>query len=477
MSLSPSFRDPHGCCFAFGGRILRTVNAEGLAALESFLTTKAARQFLDWGNLVPSRRLGAAEVQELKSHATLDRFLGAGKVAAIFEHERVPFASYATEWPAEMLDTAATLTLDLAEHCLAEGWGLKDATPHNVLFHGGKPVFIDLLSFERRRPGDALWRPHAQFCRTFLLPLLSHKHWGLRPNEVFATHRDGLEPAEVYRLCGPVRRWLPPFLTQATLPTWLGRRGGDAATYRERLLPDAEKAQFILQSLFRGLRRTLKRARPSAAQATTWSDYMESHSYSDANFVAKEDFVRQALRERPSRHVLDIGANTGHFSQLAAESGASVVAIDLDAGCVGRLWQRAQARRLDILPLVVDLARPSPAQGWRNRECRSFLERATGGFDAVLMLAVLHHLLVTKRIPLLEVLDQAAELTTGTLVIEYVGPQDPMFQALTRGREHLHADFNQAVFEQACGRRFRILRQTRLPGAERALYFCERRAG
>jgi hypothetical protein len=50
-----------------------------------------------------------------------------------------------------------------------------------------------------------------------------------------------------------------------------------------------------------------------------------------------------------------------------------------------------------------------------------------------------------------------------------------MFQGLTRGREHLHADFNQTVFEQACGQHFRILRQTRLPGADRALYFCEKK--
>jgi SAM-dependent methyltransferase len=476
MSLSASFRDPHGCCFAFSGRILRAVNPEGLATLEAFLATKTAQHFRAQGNLVASRRLTAAEATALRSDPTLDQFLIGRDVAAIFEHERVPFPSYPTEWPAEMLDAAASLTLDLAEQCLAEGWGLKDATPHNVLFHAGKPVFIDLLSFERRKPGDPLWLPYAQFCRTFLLPLLSHKHWGLLPNEVFATHWDGLEPAEVFRFCGPVRRLLPPFLTHVSLPTWLGRRGTTAATYQERSLADPEKAQFILQSMFKGLRRSLQRARPAAAQTTTWSDYMKSHSYTDADFVAKENFVREALRERPARRVLDIGANTGHFSQLAAESGASVVAVDFDAGCVGRLWQRTQERRLDMLPLMVDLTRPTPAQGWRNLECRSFLDRARGGFDAVLMLAVIHHLLVTKRIPLVEVLDQAAELTTGTLVIEYVGPKDPMFQGLTRGRDHLHADFNQSGFEQACGRRFRILRQTNLPGADRALYFCERKS-
>jgi hypothetical protein len=126
---------------------------------------------------------------------------------------------------------------------------------------------------------------------------------------------------------------------------------------------------------------------------------------------------------------------------------------------------------------VVDLSRPSAAKGWRNRECASFLERASGAFDAVLMLAVLHHLLVTERIPLEEVLDLAAELTTHLLVIEFVGPQDPMFQALARGRDHLHAHLSPAVFETACRRRFDILGSHPLTGTHRSLYLLRRSAG
>lgn len=476
MSPAASFRDPQGCCFTFGGRILRAVNSDGLETLEAFLSTKVAQRFMAQGNLVSSQRLSPAEVDALKKEPRLSRLLVGRDVEAIFEHERVPFQSYPTEWPAEMLASAAVLTLDLADQCLEEGWGLKDATPHNVLFQRGKPVFVDVLSFERRTPGDPLWRPHAQFCRTFLFPLLGHKLWQLRSNDVFVTRRDGLEPAEVYNVCGPIRRWLPPFLTLVTLPTLLGRRGTDTSVYREQVLSDPEKATFILQSLLKRLRRQLMKASPDQGRATTWSGYMETHSYSDANFSAKESFVREALKERPSRRVLDIGANTGHFSQLAADSGASVVAIDLDAGCVGRIWQQAHQQGKDILPLIVDLARPSPAQGWRYRECRSFLERATGSFDCVLMLAVLHHLLVTKAIPLHEILELASELTTGTLVIEYVGPKDPMFQGLTRGRDRLYAGFSQSVFEAACEKHFRILRKTGLQGADRALYFCEKKS-
>src|ERR1019366_3194276 len=130
---------------------------------------------------------------------------------------------------------------------------------------------------------------------------------------------------------------------------------------------------------------------------------------------------------------------TGHFSMMAARSGASVVALDYDPAVVGSVWRRASAEKLDILPLVVNLTRPTPAVGWRNGEWPSFLERAKGGFDAVFLLAVIHHMLVTERVPLAEIVDLAAELTTGYVVVEFVSPGDSMFRVLVRGRDELYS--------------------------------------
>jgi hypothetical protein len=62
---------------------------------------------------------------------------------------------------------------------------------------------------------------------------------------------------------------------------------------------------------------------------------------------------------------------------MAARTGAAVVAIDTDPVVVGSIWRRAHAENRDVLPLVVDLTRPTPAMGWRNQECTSFLDRAT----------------------------------------------------------------------------------------------------
>ena len=476
MGSHPSFRDPGGFCFFWRGKVLRAVGPAGLPEVESFLASKTARSLSERQQIVSTRRLAHEEQVELLACADFQRLAGEREVAAVFEHERIQFPSYPYEWAPEMLHAAGQLTLEVAQSALEEGFSLKDATPYNVLFDYQGPRFIDLLSFERRNPRDPVWRPCAQFCRTFILPLLAHKSWGLRPADVFTRRRDGLEPSDVYRFCGPMQKLLPPFLGQVTLPTWLSRRPADQAVYRERLASSPEKARFILDSLFNRLRRTLDSVQPKEAKRTVWASYMSSHSYTGPVFQAKEEFVRGALATgRPAR-VLDIGANTGHFSALAAGAGAQVVAIDSDLGCIGMLWRRAREQDLAVLPLVIDLARPSAAEGWRNGECPSFLHRAAGAFEAVLMLAVLHHLLVTERIPLDEILDLAAELTTRWLVIEFVAPEDEMFQTLTRGREHLHAGLNQSVFETACRRRFRMVRSQPLPGTHRTLYLLEKTA-
>jgi len=106
---------------------------------------------------------------------------------------------------------------------------------------------------------------------------------------------------------------------------------------------------------------------------------------------------------------------------------------------------------------VVDLTRPSPPTGWRNLECASFLMRSCGYFDAVFMLAVIHHILVTEGVPISDLLDLAYAVTTDLLVIEFVSPEDSMFRRLTRGREELYRGLTQTSFEAACERQFEIV--------------------
>ncbi len=467
-----SLRDPAGRLLAVEGRILRLIHPEWVPPFQAFLKSHTAQQYVAAGRLVRTQVLEPAAVEALLEDERLRVFREAGALGMVVEHEAVAFPSFPHEWPAEMLSAAGRLTLELATALVPEGFGIKDATPYNLLFRGPEPVFIDLLSIEPRDSRDPVWLAYAQFVRTFLLPLLAYRKFRTPPHQLFLTHRDGLEPEEFYQWCGPLEKLRPPALALASIPTWFHSASErDPSLYQKKAVDNPAKARFILTALLSRLSKTLKKLTPGPVNKSAWSQYMTSQlTYTGEEFQSKESFVRQALDRFRPRRVLDIGCNTGHFSRLAARGGARVVAIDSDAGVVGELWRQARSESLDILPLAVNLTRPSPALGWRNRELPAFLDRARGGFDAVLMLAVIHHLLVTDGIPLSEILDLAAELTTGICVAEFVGPGDPMFRRLLRGREALYQGLALPAFETVCQERFQILDSRRLGNAERWIY-------
>ncbi len=452
-----SFRDPGGVLIRRGSRILRALNPDGAASLNQFLKTRTSEH----PQLVRSVHIDPHDFPEIEA-------------AALVEHERIPFCSYPYEWPPEMLHAAGALTLDLAHSALDEGFGLKDASPYNVLFRGAEPVFVDVLSFEKRDPLDSAWNAYAQFVRTFLLPLLAWRAFGLAPGQVLTTQRDGLEPETMYRWAGFWRRFSPGFLTLVSLPKWMSGRE-TAAVYRPKPAASPEQARFILNGLFKSCGQQLRALRPAHA-LSKWSDYTEAKSlYSTEEFAVKEAFVSDAVEFARPRDVLDVGANEGRFSFLAAKMGARVVAIDSDPAVTGAIWRKANQDRVDVLPLVVDLTRPTPATGWRNQECDSFLDRARGGFDMVFLLAVIHHMLVTERIPLDDLLDLTAEITREFAVIEYVGPDDPMFRSIVRGRDALYSSLTRDRFEAAAARRFELIRSAQIGGLHRWIYLFRRR--
>jgi SAM-dependent methyltransferase len=459
-----SFRDPAGSVLRYRGRILRTVHRDHAAELEAFLATRSAQEAMDAGQLVRSLRISPEEASGIDSGDDV-----------LYEHERVPFPSYPHEWPPEMLAAAGALTLQLFAQTVKEEFGLKDATPYNLLFRGPRPVFVDVLSFERRAPGDASWMAYAQFVRTFLLPLLACHHFGLAPGAIFAGHRDGLEPEMVYQWAGWSKRLTPPLVSLVTLPKWLSKRA-TADLYRPRPLGSAERARFVLDRLIATCQRQLAKVAPRTDAESSWSGYLDYKSlYTPAQLAHKEVFVREALELARPRRVLDVGANEGHFSFLAARHGAAVVAIDSDPVVTGRIWREALRGELDIVPLVVDFARPTPAMGWRNQECESFLDRAKGHFDMVMMLAVIHHLLVAERVPLEEIFALVAELTGEYALLEFVAPQDPMFARIVRGREALYSNLTAAGFEAAAASRFELVKSLEIDGLHRCLYLFRRR--
>jgi ribosomal protein L11 methylase PrmA len=139
-----------------------------------------------------------------------------------------------------------------------------------------------------------------------------------------------------------------------------------------------------------------------------------------------------------------LGCNTGEFSETALEGGAKyVVGFDFDHGALEASYSRGRERHLPFQALYMDAANPSPNQGWNGRERESLQNRATA--DAVLALALVHHLAIARNIPLGQVVNWLISLAPQG-VIEFVPKHDPMVQKLLSLRQDIFPDYTPENF-------------------------------
>jgi hypothetical protein len=450
-----TFRDPAGSLRIEADRVLRTVRPEFAVATQSFLDSSLAHDLTESGWMVPTQSLG------LQDDGSLE-----------LEHRRIFFPSYPWEWCAEQWVDAAVLTLEICDKLLDHGLILKDATPLNVLFDGARPVLVDVLSIEPREMCNPIWIAYGQFVRTFVLPLMAHKYLGW-PLEASRNRRDGYEPDALYPYLPFAKKWFGPARSFITLPVKMDRLGrGKKGVPHLRFSDDASVA--ILRSRLRGLKKTVL-GLAGEKKPSHWSGYTEHRDhYADEDSVRKKSFVKSALEFARPRTVLDIGANIGEFSRLAAEMGARVIAIDTDVASTGMDYADARTGQRQILPLHADFARPTPAAGWRNRESLSLLDRCREQFDCLMMLGLLHHLLVTDQIPLSEIAHLVFEMSPRWAIVEWIPPTDPKFVEVCRGRDALYKHLDEDEFKRTFSTFFRTMDRVALKNG-RVLLLLEAR--
>ncbi len=434
-----TFRDPAGQLMLAEGYALRRIRAAAAEEAHAFLGSKLRKELEQSGDLVASEIVDAEVDGEREAHCSEGEFW--------LRHPRIDPISYPWEWTPAQWQAAAELTLRVAGKAIDAGWTLKDATPLNVLFQGPRPVFVDVLSFEKRDPQSSVWLAYGQFVRTFLLPLVAAKYLSW-PLEATLFARDGYEPAALHRALPRWRRFTPGLLDVVTLAALFEGRSKTP----QKAKPATTDPELAAHILHKRLARLGRQIRNAAGDRTSseWSRYVQTAShYQPADVEDKQQFVREALKQCRPAQVLDIGANTGTYSLMAAAAGAEVVALDCDTAALEQLWRAAAEQKKPVTAMVANIARPTPAAGWRNREHLSLLDRLCGRFDMVLMLAVIHHLILREQLPLAHIGELCACLTRRWLIVEWVPPSDPMYQEWLRGRDHLYGHLSEDDLIQA----------------------------
>ncbi len=186
---------------------------------------------------------------------------------------------------------------------------------------------------------------------------------------------------------------------------------------------------------------------------------------------AKAALVTAAIETAAPQVVWDLGANTGRFARLASSRGIDALALDLDTTAVEAAYLEVKQRQeAHLLPLVMDLANPSPATGWANRERMTLEER--GPADLVLALALLHHLAIGRNVPMDRIV--RAVRPPRQVGAHRVDPkQDPRVQQLLASREDVFRDYDEATFLRAAETSFTVARRDPIPGTDRVLFLLQ----
>ena len=450
-SLEPgSFRDWDSRVFYDDGRVLRALSDDGLQDWIALSESKLFEEAVEEGKLVPTTRVDTAIAD----------------AAAVLEHERIPFVSYPYEWTFAMLRDAALLQLELLRRALDEELILKDSSSYNVQWRGSRPVFIDVGSFERLRPGEP-WAAYRQFCMLYLNPLLLESYKGVDFRPWLRGSLEGITPVDARRLLSSRDLFRRGVMTNVALHARLERKQDD--TERD-VKTELKRAGFKKELIVANVKRLDKLVRGLEWEpgTTEWSGYSATTSYDEADALRKEEFVREVVQTREWSLVWDIGCNEGRHSRIAAENARYVVALDGDPAVVDRLYRSLAAEgNTTILPLVGDVTDPSPALGWQGLE-RKTLD-ARGRPELTLCLAVLHHVAISGNVPVPEFLSWLAGLGTA-LVIEFPTRDDPRVAALLRRKKPgAHPDYDREPFENALAERFEIERTEELAGGTRIL--------
>lgn len=456
-----SFRDPKGHVFSHGDDIFRTVTAAGVEAYELARDSGLLRKLEACGDLVPGLEIEPRFATALGLDAP-----------HVLRHPRLPFISYPYEWTFSALKDAALLHLEVILSGLDHGISLSDATAYNVQFNGWRPQFIDVLSFQRYADGEP-WYAYRQFCEQFLNPLLLTALFGVPHHAWYRGNLEGIPTAELASLMRLRHRFNWRILSHVLLQARFQQKSRSdparsGASARAVRLSRSGYSAIVTQ-----LHNWISGMRPAGGTGSVWSDYADANTYAETEYAAKRKAIAEFCEKRKPAMLWDIGCNSGDFSETALHAGAGfAVGFDADHEALDKAYARAKRDKLAFIPLYQDLANPSPGQGWSACERRGMQERR--GADAVLALAIIHHLAIGRNVPLPDAVRWLVSLAPDGIV-EFVPKSDPTVQTMLMVRDDIFDSYTEETFASALQQVATIVESRRISATGRTLYIYRRR--
>lgn len=458
---SSSFRDPSGYVFYIDGEVYRQINQSYKKNYDMLMSTGLYQRLVNEEMLVCHTEVSKSEFPD-------DYALGFEECYKVIKPDIIPFVSYPYEWCFSQLKNAALLTLRIQKTALENGMSLKDASSYNIQFVGGKPIFIDTLSFEKYKEGEP-WVAYRQFCQHFLAPLSLMALKDIRLNQLLRIYIDGI-PLDLASSLLPFKSHF-----KLTLKTHIHFHAKTQRQYSDKTenIKGRKISRLGLLGIVENLETAIKRLRIKHLD-TEWANYYEdNNNYSSPAMEDKEKIVSRYLDKIKPSILWDLGANTGKFSRIASNKGAVTISFDIDPMAVERNFLCClENGEKKILPLLLDLTNPTPSIGWENEERLSVIDR--GPADTALALALIHHLAISNNLPFKKIVDFFSKITNW-LIIEFVPKEDSQVQKLLATREDIFPSYTQSSFEKEFCRKFDICEKDNVSDSARTLYLMKKK--
>ena len=150
---------------------------------------------------------------------------------------------------------------------------------------------------------------------------------------------------------------------------------------------------------------------------TNWKDYHNQYIADDGSIKASIRFQRIAeiIKLLEIRNLCELAGNQGIFSRILLEQGIveQIVCSDYDHNAVDIMYLMTKENKINCTPVVLNFINPI---------ARTYSKPPNDRFkaDAVVALAVTHHLSLTQKIPIESILEILKQYTRKYVFIEFM---------------------------------------------------------
>jgi SAM-dependent methyltransferase len=382
---------------------------------------------------------------------------------------QIAFQSYPFEWSNIQWRKAILAYLKINLIALKYGMILKDATPYNFYFNGGKAINFDTSSFMFFKENDS-WIAYRQFCEEFLSTIVLMHYNGSRWSKLTMAHFREM-PLNFVSKQLPFKSWfnLTTLLHIHLHSKYSGKNGPIKIVKTKKRGFSKEK----IKSLQKMILKQIIKWETAYQYNNHWENYYEQNIESATYLAHKENTIKEWLEKTKPKSVLDLGANTGKFSFIAANYSPVVIALEDDDNCVDAIEKEIQKKKLqNVYTLTGNLAKPSPCLGLLNSATESIYKR--GYSEIVLALALTHHLHFTNKLSFDLIGELLNKFSSKYVIVEFIEKEDSKVQFIINDKTVELENYTLENFKNSMYKLFKINNEVILDDSKRILLLLEK---